>query len=573
MRFVAFSDWRVQSFEPLLEWMKSAEADYVVYAGDDTIRMADLPREGLRLLLRNRTKYDVPDTSEDEQIILDQTTLTRFVRKVKKREHDLVFSSRNRILSGSVWPLQTQVSRERSRPVWFGPRPPKSGPCLYYRRFSPSWIDRIAATTVNGLGAIVGNDCEFHDHLRFMRKRVADLHRHPRVIDGVAFLGLEGSPGDIGVVLYEEEDAYTHLTQQWDAISELDPKYTVLVTHAPPKGILDLSMRFGVNNIGSESVKRFVLERDIGLVVCGHSHINGGKVTRLGGCTVLNIASHDYQDAAGLVALVGLDVHRQPKIQIERLWDQDSTLRLIHGIGEVRLQNLRHLGITGLENVSEKNRRKMLGLSGVSASMVNRWILEAKSLRDGTACRICDDAWRELRPQRVLVYDVETNIEQSKVWCIGVWNGREKEFVQFFETRNERRLLDSLFEYVNNSPNLVPVSFSATGFDQRMLCQSAKRYRLEVPSCFEHEIDLGSLVVHRTIGMPKGGLKQVAPFFSYEWADPSIDGMFVGMEYSRFLQDGSEPDWDKLLEYNKDDVMATLQVLTSLLNLEEVTAE
>ncbi|MFQ5978005.1 MAG: ribonuclease H-like domain-containing protein [Candidatus Heimdallarchaeota archaeon] len=47
-----------------------------------------------------------------------------------------------------------------------------------------------------------------------------------------------------------------------------------------------------------------------------------------------------------------------------------------------------------------------------------------------------------------------------------------------------------------------------------------------------------------------------------------IDGRLAGMLYSRFLETGDEIDWDKLLEYNKDDVMITKKVLRTLLKFE-----
>jgi predicted RecB family nuclease len=95
----------------------------------------------------------------------------------------------------------------------------------------------------------------------------------------------------------------------------------------------------------------------------------------------------------------------------------------------------------------------------------------------------------------------------------------------------------------------------------------------KMPDCFENEIDLGWLVVHRTIGTPKGGLKELGPYFMYEWSDPTISGVDAGMAYSHFLQNGVEMDWDKYLEYNKDDVMATLHSLNELLSLEYIKSE
>jgi len=342
----------------------------------------------------------------------------------------------------------------------------------------------------------------------------------------------------------------------------------VLVSHAPPKGVLDLSRRFGINNIGSIAVRDFISTRDVDLVICGHSHINGGRVEQVGECTVLNIASHDYQHAPGLVALIEIEKDRKPEIEIERLFDSSRVLRSIHKVGRKRANYLADMGILELDDICEKNRRKMLRLHGVGQSVVNRWIFEAQALKEGRAYRIDDERWDRLDRERVLIYDIETDTFQKHIWCIGVWNGKEREFVQFFQKKNETRLLKGFFKYAKQFADLVPVTFSATDFDRRVMNEVARRHKLKLPSSFNSEIDLGALVVHRTLGTPKGGLKELGPYFGYEWIDPSISGVTVGMEYSNFLEHGIELDWDKYLEYNKDDVMATLHALKALLNLE-----
>jgi Icc-related predicted phosphoesterase/uncharacterized protein YprB with RNaseH-like and TPR domain len=570
LRLAAFSDWRTQPFEPLLDWMKSNDLDYALYAGDDTVRIADFTPLALREILDTDGFYNAEiGFGEYEDFVIEYSTMKKFRKRVERELK-------------SLWRAPTELGFLRRHPptdygkkapIWIGPKPKKKGNCLYYQRNTDSWIDEIAASTEHGLGTIVGNDCEYIDKLRLSRKCVNDLHSEPTIIDNVAFIGLEGSSGDIGIILYSEEEALAHLEKQWEFVTENEPDLVVLVSHAPPKGILDLSRRFGINNIGSQAVRDFIEGYEVDIVICGHSHINGGRLEEVDGCTVLNIASHDYQNAPGLVALIDIETNTAPRIKIERLFEFNSVLQSIHGVGEIRSRQLHEMGITSLGGISHRNRKKFLRLHGVGPNVIKKWILEAESLSQGTAYRISDNRWDRMIPEEVLIYDIETDSFQRNIWCIGLWNGQEKEFEQFFQKKSEQRLLRQFFRYLKRFSNLIPVTFSATDFDRRVVYSVAERHDIKCPKILRKEIDLGHLVVHRTIGTPKGGLKQLGPYFGYEWVDPTIDGAIVGMEYSNYLVNGTEIDWRKYCEYNKDDVMATLHVLNNLLELECIELE
>jgi len=41
-----------------------------------------------------------------------------------------------------------------------------------------------------------------------------------------------------------------------------------------------------------------------------------------------------------------------------------------------------------------------------------------------------------------------------------------------------------------------------------------------------------------------------------EYQDPTVDGFVVGSKYTRYLLDGEELDWERLKQYNIDDVTA-----------------
>lgn len=89
-------------------------------------------------------------------------------------------------------------------------------------------------------------------------------------------------------------DSDSDLSDKWDLIpTDTD----ILVTHSPPYGILDYSMRSD-EYCGSPSLKTAVLRRVVPrLHVFGHIHENGGNADTYGPTTFINasIMNEDYE--------------------------------------------------------------------------------------------------------------------------------------------------------------------------------------------------------------------------------------------------------------------------------------
>lgn len=64
------------------------------------------------------------------------------------------------------------------------------------------------------------------------------------------------------------------------------PADGVLISHSPPKGLVDVSSR-GVN-LGSVAVREVIEQQQPKLVVCGHIHESAGQQARLGNSVIIN---------------------------------------------------------------------------------------------------------------------------------------------------------------------------------------------------------------------------------------------------------------------------------------------
>lgn len=129
-------------------------------------------------------------------------------------------------------------------------------PDTFSRRPEGSWTD-LARLAPVGLAGVIGNDCHPLCRSVFAQVPCHDLDAGPLILSyGWAVLGLGGAPGDDqggrGPNLYTQAQAREQLVAQRALAG--DPA-CILVTHAPPQGVLDAAIRFGSQDIGSSLVR------------------------------------------------------------------------------------------------------------------------------------------------------------------------------------------------------------------------------------------------------------------------------------------------------------------------------
>ena len=108
------------------------------------------------------------------------------------------------------------------------------------------------------------------------------LHGSQVTIAGITFFGIGGgipiTPFGSWSYDFSEDEAFELLCDC--------PPGCILVSHSPPKGVLDHSS--AGRSLGSQAVRETVIKKEPGLVVCGHIHGSSGQKERLGEVTVIN---------------------------------------------------------------------------------------------------------------------------------------------------------------------------------------------------------------------------------------------------------------------------------------------
>jgi Icc-related predicted phosphoesterase len=108
------------------------------------------------------------------------------------------------------------------------------------------------------------------------------LHGSGAEIDGVTFYGLGGG---VPVTPFGSW-SYDFTEDEAAALLGPCPAGCVLVSHSPPRGLVDVSS--ARRSLGSVAVRDAVERARPVLVVCGHVHASAGKSARLGPSEVVN---------------------------------------------------------------------------------------------------------------------------------------------------------------------------------------------------------------------------------------------------------------------------------------------
>ncbi len=127
--------------------------------------------------------------------------------------------------------------------------------------------------------AVPGN-CDPRNSVALLERLGVNLHGKRRDFLGAPFVGLGGSnPTPFGTPFELEED---DIHRQLEALMDYE---VVLVTHAPPRGHVDVIPRTGAK-VGSTAVAEIVDDYGPKLVLCGHIHEARG--TEMGATTFVN---------------------------------------------------------------------------------------------------------------------------------------------------------------------------------------------------------------------------------------------------------------------------------------------
>ena len=412
MRILAFSDWRVQSIDVLFKIItKIKNVDVIVYAGDD------LNRFDKHLFIENIKKELQKYTKCKKSFIfkVDETTFCyKFSRypdttsedKLKELANSEINGQNCKIpleifktIAGSTYELGTgqteavkyklKVGIESGRLIDIDGKniivftidnQTNIIPVIDF----PNIFQELSKMKDVPILGVIGNDDTEKCRSALNGINVFNLHEKPIKVGEQCFIGIHGDICDdiafdwrsnpssmnnekgpkknkmlnrcLGHVVMNESDAKTHLERQ---ILECDNS-PIIVSHTPPHGVLDISMRYGIGHIGSVELRNFIKSHRIPLVICGHVHGYGGYTRNIGKTTVVNVSSHDKVGSEGNIAII--DYQKKVEVKWIKISNYDESLRKIKDIGIYKELLLSNNGINTIDDLTKSDDELLMGL-------------------------------------------------------------------------------------------------------------------------------------------------------------------------------------------------------------------
>jgi Icc-related predicted phosphoesterase/uncharacterized protein YprB with RNaseH-like and TPR domain len=592
LRIVAFSDYRVQNIGLLLDFIQNIKPmpDMILYAGDNVLRFNNIPIDRLKeywLLMNEHSKpiyllkaavhkknayisttiskaigFNIPKPEPT----INESTMREYVSEVlrKKLEQDI---------GETVNPIERLTERIALRQL--------NHPCqdwilhyeiqgdsirgfVYVPEQRDNFFEALANLSKYGLCAVCGNDDSPVVREVIQGSRVYDVHSTQVAIGPYVILGLEGAPIrleeiSLGIVLYHEGSIAKHLDEHYRRAMG---KRLIIVSHTPPRDILDHALRYGERNIGSIELKRFVESHpDTVLVVSGHVHHCGGNSMNLGKATVLNAASHDNFGEPGRVALITID---EDVVHIK--WHLLHEVSEICGIGPKTAQKLGEAGIRRIEDFLEIPFDQLCERTGFGMKRLEKFVVRAQAIKDGRPYVLEPPGITDTKGMYV---DIETDLSGSLVWLIGLYNSATGEFRNLFaETGKEEQQILKEFVRITKGDKSPIYFYAGMGYDQRVLKNRLTHYGL-CDDCTSRMVDLLP-VIRRSVALPLKtyALKAVSRYFGYEYRHPTMDGFEVATRYlTEYLTAPSDGLKKLFQEYNEDDTRSPAHILERMIGI------
>lgn len=429
-----------------------------------------------------------------------------------------------------------------------------------------------------GLCGVIGNDCFIEYKKIFSGENVNDLHEGPIIMEDFIFLGNEGGLKDfpIGRTLYSEEEVTDHLEGQLRDAKEhlesegekIDNYKLILVSHNPPFRVLDLAIRHGRENIGSKAIREFIIKNGIFLTICGHVHLQGGKLDKLNESTIINVASHDNPGSNGKIGIIDI-IGDEIKVTFDEIpeWGEKSLYNL-YGIRESTLRKLKARGFKNNDDIIGTGFRDFISSTGLSQVTAKRVYLTAKAIKEGEPFLLKP---LEFDERDVAYIDIELGGSEKDgtiIFLISCLHAEHKKVKQFFADINtleeEKRVLIEFLKHLEKSNIKKLYCYSLNKFDFRLLKERIEAHDLQKDATVSHGLQLIEdgydiyWIIKHHIAPPINNmkLKELGTAFGFKCRQyPEIHTWNIGEFYRDYIETKDKDIVKKMFEYNEDDVL------------------
>ena len=196
--------------------------------------------------------------------------------------------------------------------------------CFHMARagYDHNMLELLAKKSRFGLVVVAGDDDVYmHVNLHINGEKVFNAEKTWVKIGRFLIVGLEGATAGIDILADYYSEADTKLRLELTKDFANDDTKLIIVSHAPPRGVLDRELSYGSVNVGSVALRDFVEENSqkIPLVICGHANSLGGRFEMLQDTVIVNVSSPNDIYSKANISLINVDEHGRVDIKFYKL--------------------------------------------------------------------------------------------------------------------------------------------------------------------------------------------------------------------------------------------------------------
>lgn len=252
-------------------------------------------------------------------------------------------------------------------------------------------------------------------------------------------------------------------------------------------------------------------------------------------------------------------------------------LSSVHGIGEIRQKELSALGIKDLHALATAERAELhkqwRQTSRYAPGVEEIGVLQFRAISLAKEKPIYFGSSALPYGDKVAILDLEYE-QNICIWLVGFLasDGQETQCHQFFadQRTEEKQILMRLIELVKGHPRHQIITWEGTfGADIPQLNQAWARHKLPTNKLRDLEREHRDLYdfVEKNLALPvkSYSLKEVGKCLGFKRKLEDMDGMMATIMYRKYLTSKNNKERmeikQKLLQYNKEDLEATLYIL------------
>jgi len=242
---------------------------------------------------------------------------------------------------------------------------------------------------------------------------------------------------------------------------------------------------------------------------------------------------------------------------------KNQDVSLVTNLGYAKQRKLHSIGINSLNDLKNAPADKVIAIKGVAKPTYDRWMLQTDSILDQKSRKIKPPVFPNVKTE--IYFDIEGDPELEIDYLYGclVKHDNKETFHYFWADKpeEEKQLWEDFCSYIRELPQGDFVLYYYTRYEARSINKMATKYGCDeelLKKIKSHMVDLYP-IISKSFVLPlySYSIKYVAKWLGFKWRADDAGGDNSIEWYSQYL-DGKKEYKQKLLEYNEDDVKATL---------------